>query len=226
MPEGTTFKYQELPIQREEYTAATKAIERLIKSGKISRASTGLFYKPKKTIFGLLKPDEENLLRPYLFLNGKRVAYITGTALYNRMGLTTQVPKNVKIASRDKRLALTIGDLKITSIKSYVDISEQNYRYLEILDALKDLKLIPDLDKRAAIRNLASKISELDDKSLFQDLALKYPPRARAFAGALLSYLDENETSGKLKSSINPLSAFNYGLTPDILPTAPNWNIN
>jgi len=37
MPEGNTFKYQEVSIGREEYAAATKAIERLIKSGIIKR---------------------------------------------------------------------------------------------------------------------------------------------------------------------------------------------
>lgn len=92
MQDGTTFKYQQLAIAPEEYSAATKAIERLIKKGVISRASTGVFYKPKKTAFGSLKPKEEELLKPYLFEGGNRVAYVTGTALFNRMGLTTQVP--------------------------------------------------------------------------------------------------------------------------------------
>ena len=50
MPEGSTFKYQELAIAPDEYTAAAKAIERLIKKGIISRASTGLFYKAKKLL--------------------------------------------------------------------------------------------------------------------------------------------------------------------------------
>src|SRR5260221_13504990 len=85
MKEGTTFKYQEFAIAAEEYSAATKAIERLIKKGVISRASTGVFYKPKKTAFGSLKPKEEELLKPYLFEGDSRVAYITGTALYNMM---------------------------------------------------------------------------------------------------------------------------------------------
>ena len=65
MQDGTTFKYLALAIAPEEYSAATKAIERLIKKGLISRASTGLFYKPKKTAFGSLKPKEEELLKPF-----------------------------------------------------------------------------------------------------------------------------------------------------------------
>jgi hypothetical protein len=83
MPVGTAFKYQQLGISNKEYGAAAKAIERLITPKKIKRISTGIFYKPPKTLFGMLQPEEEKLLRPYLFIGDTRIAYITGTALYN-----------------------------------------------------------------------------------------------------------------------------------------------
>ena len=51
LKEGTTFKYQQLSIESNEYSAAAKAIERLIEKGIIKRVSTGVFYKPKQTIF-------------------------------------------------------------------------------------------------------------------------------------------------------------------------------
>lgn len=112
LPVGTTFKYQELNISNDEYGAAAKAIERLIAEKKFKRISTGVFYKPKKTVFGELKPGEEDLLRPYLFVINNRIAYITGTALYNRMGLTTQVPKDIKVASKAKEIRTRIGNIK------------------------------------------------------------------------------------------------------------------
>src|SRR5690606_2983834 len=92
LAEGTTFKYGQLDIKPQEFGAAAKAMERLIAKDAIKRVSTGVFYKPKKTVFGELKPSEEELLKPYLFERGKRSAYITGTSLYNRLGLTTQIP--------------------------------------------------------------------------------------------------------------------------------------
>ncbi len=48
--DGTAFTYDELQIDREEYPGAAKAMERLLKTGIISRVSTGLFYKPRKTV--------------------------------------------------------------------------------------------------------------------------------------------------------------------------------
>ena len=68
LKEGTTFKYQQLSIEANEYSAAAKAIERLIEKEIIKRVSTGVFYKPKQTIFGELKPNEEELLKPYFRL--------------------------------------------------------------------------------------------------------------------------------------------------------------
>jgi len=67
MKDGITFKYQQLGITPDEYGAAAKAIERLIRQGIIRRATTGVFYKPKQSTFGELRPREEELLKPYLF---------------------------------------------------------------------------------------------------------------------------------------------------------------
>ncbi|MBC8390764.1 MAG: hypothetical protein H8E13_22275, partial [Actinobacteria bacterium] len=68
----TTFKYQQLHISPNEYIAAAKAIERLIAKGIIKRVSIGVFYKPKMTSFVELRPSEEELIKPYMFVQGKR----------------------------------------------------------------------------------------------------------------------------------------------------------
>jgi len=227
LKEGTTFKYQQLSIESSEYSAAAKAIERLIEKGVIKRVSTGIFYKPKQTIFGELKPNEQELLKPYLFKNNKRIAYITGLSLYNRMGLTTQVPRNIKIASRDKRITVSVGNIKGNPVKSYVDVTDENFSLLEILDALKDFKKIPDLDKNVGIKIISNQLKKLNIKEIKQliDCALSYPPRVRAFLGALLEKMDLSIELKTLKKSLNPLSEYNYGINEKILPTVSNWNI-
>jgi len=225
--EGTTFKYQQLSIESNEYSAATKAIERLIEKGIIKRVSTGVFYKPKQTIFGELKPNEEELLKPYLFQKNKRIAYITGISLYNRMGLTTQVPRNIKIASRDKRITVSVGNIKGNPVKSYVDVTNKNFYLLEILDVLKDFKKIPDLDKKSGIKIISNQLKKLNTKEIKQliDCALSYPPRVRAFLGSLLEQIDFSFELKTLKKSLNPLSEYNYGIEKKTLPTITNWNM-
>lgn len=228
MEEGTTFKYQQLGINKEEYIAATKAVQRLLRKGIIKRISTGVFYKPKQSAFGELKPREEELLKPYLFQDGKRVAYITGNALYNRMGLTTQVPKNIKVASKIKRVVTKIGKTQVKPVKSYIEVSNENFYLLEILDALKDFKSISDIDKKNAISLLKNKIQNLaaEDLSKLIRYALKYPPRATALLGAILEFSSQKDQIDKLRGNLNPLTSYDIGVGNNILPTAPKWNIN
>ena len=215
LADGTTFKYEQLDIEPQEFSASAKAIERLIAKGVIKRISTGVFYKPKKTVFGELKPNEEEILKPYLFEKGKRIAYITGTSLYNRLGLTTQIPKNIKIASRDKRITVSNGNVKASPVKSYVDVTDKNFYLLELLDALKDFKI------------LSNKLKELNptETKLLIKCGLAYPPRVRSFLGALLENIKTESDLTALKSSLNPLSEYEYGIDKKQLPTAENWNI-
>jgi len=228
--EGTTFKYKQIGIIPEEYSAAAKAIERLIEAETIKRVSTGVFYKPKKTVFGEIRPEEKELLKPYLFRQNKRIAYITGTSLYNLMGLTTQIPRVVKVASREKRISIRLGNIQAKPVKSYVDVDDNNYVLLEILDALKDFKDIPDLDKAMAIKNIIGKLMELKpiQKNQMVKYSLKYPPRTRALLGGLLETSDLQNSASLLKTlkqSLNPLTYYYYGISEQILSTATSWNI-
>jgi len=228
LPEGKTFGYDDLRIAKEEYSTAAKALERLQKEGFIKKVSKGVFYKPEQTVFGELKPDYSELLRPYLFENGKRVAYETGTSLYNKLGLTTQMAFRIKIASRIKRINIKRGVLKADAVKSYAEVNNKNYEILGLLDAFKDIKRIPDCSVSQAIKRLGAILLKLDVPkiNLMIKYALVYPSRVRALVGAVLQ---NNGFSGKaldkLKNSLNPLSTINLGLNETDLKTKNNWYI-
>mgnify|MGYP001801486542 CR=1 FL=1 len=164
LPKDTTFGYADLPILPEEYVTTAKALERLQKKGVIKKLSKGIFYKPNITVFGELKPSEQEILRPYLYEDGKRIAYITGTSLYNQLNLTTQVPAMSKIASADKRIYINRGRIKAKPVKSYAPVTEENYRTLGFLDALKDLNSIPDVNRKSAVNVLLSSLGKMESK--------------------------------------------------------------
>lgn len=227
LPEGKTFGYADLGIDKEEYATAAKALERLKAKGIIKKISKGIFYKPEQTVFGELKPDYSEQLRPYLFENGKRIAYETGYSLYNQMGLTSQMAFRIKIASRNKRISINRGALKADAVKSYAEVTDANYKLLGFLDAIKDIKRIPDCSVSKAVKILSSKIDKLNEKQI-ADLvkyALLYPPRVRALAGAMLENLKIKANIDKLKQSLNPLTTIKLGLKESELPTIQNWNI-
>jgi hypothetical protein len=227
MPEDVIFGYDRLSIGREEFASAAKALERLQKKGVVNRVSKGRFYKPKMTVFGWKRPNESELLKPYLYQKGQRIAYITGTRLYNQLGLTTQVSFDIQIASRFRRNLSGISFMEVRSVKSYADVSEDNYQMLGFLDAMKDLKQIPDLDMRSALTIFKTRIKALSSERQSQMItyALLYPPRVRAILGAILEYIQSNVDLNPLKESLNPFTKFAPGFNNALLKTASNWNI-
>ena len=143
------------------------------------------------------------------------------------MGLTTQIPKEISIASREKRIYIAKGNIKANAVKSYVEVTDENYKYLEFLDALKDWKKIPDLDKKSGIEILANILKKINKKQTCEllTIALSYPPRVKAFLGALLEYSEKKINLNCLEESLNPLSEYKLEISKDILPTIEKWNI-
>lgn len=228
LPEGKTFGYDDLRIAKEDYTTAAKALERLQKAGLIKKVSKGIFYKPEQTVFGELQPDYSEQLRPYLFENGKRIAYETGVSLYRRLGLTTQMAFTIKIASRGKRININRGTLKADAVKSYTEVTENNYEVLSLLDAFKDIKEIPDTSVAQSVKRLQAILKGFDKKQIetLIKYALLYPSRVRALVGAILQNINyNNKALDKLKQSLNPLSTIKLGLKESELPTKNNWYI-
>lgn len=227
MDTGEVFTYDSLAIQQSEFSAAAKALSRFVNEGMIRRYKNGIYYKPKETIFGEIKPREEVLLKKYLFENNKQVAYVTGTRLYNQLGLTTQVPNVIRVASIEKQIKTKIGNISIKPAKSYVQVSKTNVPLLQLLDVIKDFKNIPDFDKEQGIDFLKEKITLLSDseKNKLIMFAKKYPPKVSALLGAILEMLSLTRLSDSLKGAINFLSLYEFGLSEKTVPTISNWNI-
>lgn len=225
---GTLFTYDDLGVANDQFLAASKILSRLVGSGKIKRYQKGVYYLPKQTIFGELKPDNSQLLKLYLYQNNTPVAYITGTTLYNQLGLTTQVSNVIRLASLDKTIKVNKGNLIIKPAKSYAPISKKNIPLLQILDVVKDFKSIPDGNRETIIRFLQNKITTFSAKELkeFVSLAQKYPPKVAALIGAILEAKGVTTFSETLKQKINSLSKYSFGISENLLPTIKNWNIS
>jgi len=98
---------------------------------------------------------------------------------------------------------------------------------LELLDALKYFKKIPDLDKDSAIKVLSIRLKVLNptETKLLIKCGLSYPPRVRSLLGALLENINGSSDFEVLKNSLNPFSEYEYGIQKTQLPTVENWSI-
>ncbi|EAB4413204.1 hypothetical protein G3755_002157 [Salmonella enterica] len=211
---GKMFTYQALPAWRSSPESTAKAMSLLVSRGQVRRFSKGVFYRPKQGVLGEVRPSDNEKIRLYLFAGEKRIGYITGLSLYNRMGLTTQVPKTVTIATEKARQKKSLGNIDIRLVPSKAPVNEQNKEYLEVLDALTDIKNIPDSQPFEVLDVLSQKIKNMDEgalNSLVQLAKGYYPPATKALLGLIL---DTNgyAISRLLAEELNPTTRYNIGL--------------
>ncbi len=226
-PQGRIFSYEDLSIDNEQLLAASKALSRLVAQGTIMRFQKGKYYVPKQSMFGILKPSDTAILDSYLFENKKQVAYITGMKLYNSLGLTTQVPTTVTIASWNKQININTGSFRLKSKRSYLTVTRKNVPYLQLLDVIKDFKRIVDSNNEEVLFFLKEKLNgySIAELKRLVGYAKNYPPKVNALLGALLEAIGINEFTSLLKQKINTLSRYSFGINKQQLPTIENWNI-
>jgi hypothetical protein len=225
---GTVFGYDALPAYKGAPGAVVKAVSRLIQAGELQRLMKGQFYKPKKGILGDVPLKDTEKLRPLLYKGGRRVGYITGAGLYNRLGLTSQVPGVLTLAREKAGKDQQLGTFSVRVVQARAPVKDKNIPLLELLDALKDIRRIPDTTPDDALRGLALRIDALPDMERRRMVRLAgeyYPPATRALLGMLLQGLDQNGC-GVLKRSLNPISRYKVALDTQKWPLAREWNIS
>lgn len=101
------------------------------------RYQKGVYYKTAITPFGEAGINYKELIRRVYLSDGDEVfGYETGPSLMNRLGLTTQMPTCTYIATDNFRSVVTSGKDNILLVKPVIDITKENYRYLQLLDLL------------------------------------------------------------------------------------------
>lgn len=227
LPAGQIFGYQTLPRYAQSPSAVIKTVGRMVEDKRLKRLSKGKFYVPKEGVLGEMKPSDSSLIRSVLYKGDRLKGYVTGMSLYNRLGLTTQVPRTIVIAYDGGAQTKDFGTIRIKTVISRVPIREENVKLLQYLDALKDIKKISDSDINLSLKIMRNRFSELSKVNLKKliDLAQEYySPQTKALTGLLLESMGF-KTPGSLKKSLNPTTVFKLKLDNQIWPRAREWNI-
>ena len=162
-----------------------------------------------------------------MYKNGRLRGYVTGISLYNQLGLTTQIPRTISIAINGGRQEKELGTIRIKTIVTRIPIKEKDVTLLQYLDALKDIKKIPDSGVNFSLKVMRSYISKLsinEQKRLLKLALTYYSPQVRALVGLLFSSLGLSFPSS-LKLSLNPTTTYKLKLNQENWPMAKEWNI-
>lgn len=227
LPTGYVFTYADFATEVNKKEAIIKTLNRMAASGKIVKLAKGKFYKPETTPFGKLQPNQKQIVKDLLESNGKLIGYLTGYSIYNQLGLTTQVSNTIQIGKNEIRHSFKRDRYTIAFIKQKNTITKDNIPLLQILDAIRYIKKIPDSNTASACKRLLAIVKALTekDKTTMVRLALKYPPAGRALLGALLEAAGKVSLTEPLRKSLNHISTYKLSGVDKVLPAAAKWNI-
>ncbi len=220
--EAKIFTYRDIPSDKKSSVAIE--LSRLFKKGVVKKISKGKFYKPKQTRFGEITPSDEEIAKSYLVENS---AYITGYGGYNQLGLTTQIPNVITIASSRVPSRIKVENVNIKFVPNIANSGVKETQILQILDALRDIKNIPDNSPNDVVLSIKKIVQKFDKEKINKMLELvnNYPPRVKAILGAILKEMGRWEEAYRLKEMLNPLTRYKIGISVNTLPNRDEWKI-
>ncbi|MCE4216969.1 DUF6088 family protein [Aquirufa antheringensis] len=227
LPKGYVFTYANFITEVNRKEAVIKALNRMVASGKIAKLAKGKYYKPENTPFGNLQPSQVQVVKDLLEENGKITGYLTGYSIYNQLGLTTQVSNTIQIGKNQIRPNFIRERYKIAFLKQKNTITKESIPLLQLLDAIRYIKKIPDATVEASCARFLAIIKNLTDKEIntLVRLALNYPPATRALVGSLLDQLQQGNTTELLFKSLNPITTYRLTGASKVLSTTDKWNM-
>lgn len=131
-----------------------KVLKTMVDSQKIKRFSTGVYYIPRKTIFGDSILDSDKVVsKKYIASKDKVFGYVSGMALLNSLGLTTQVPNVITVTTNNESSRgrkVRIGKQEVYLIKSPTEVTSENCAVLQLLEAVKlvDLNALDETENK------------------------------------------------------------------------------
>ena len=222
--EGEIFTYKDFSFLENE-NAVALALSRLVKKGLIKRIAKGMYYKPKVSKYGVLKPNENEILKKILKKKAQGY-YVSGISSFNKLGLTTQVPSTIEIFGKTSSRERKIGNVKIRYVNINKNNRSEDFEYLQILDSLRLIKKIPDSNVNDSYRKLKYQIEKLSNSKIkrLYELSIDSKPLVRALLGSML---EDNyaEISINIKRTLNNLTTFKVGLDVATVPNRDKWKI-
>lgn len=225
---GEVFDNSYFTVEADKTTTLAKFLSRKVEKGQLARLAKGKYYKPKNTIFGTLAPFSQQIIESVTQKNGKTIGYITGIKAYQERRLTTQLPSIIDIAIQGKpKPTQKIGNYQFRFVIRKFDFTEDQVPFLQLLDALKDIKRIPDATITDTIQTIKEIIREmsLNEVKIMVDLVQYYPPFVKALLGAILQEVHPSTILIPLFKALNPLSVYKIGIKDNSLQYRKHWKI-
>ncbi len=116
---------------------------RLEKEGQIMRLTKGIYCRRvKQHLDIILQIKKHFFVSSYFGKKNEIIGYETGLSALNRIGLVSQMPRRRCIATNLHTKRVPEG-MQIEIRKPPIVVNSGNFRYLQILDAIRELDMAP-----------------------------------------------------------------------------------
>ena len=114
-------------------------LKRMADRGKIERLQKGVYCRVRETVFGKATRDiDEMVMKNLTEQDGAKIGYESGASLFNSLGLTTLIPRDIEITTNRYRTKLLKG-CHVKARRPPAVVTDQNWKYLQLIDAVKEL---------------------------------------------------------------------------------------
>jgi len=125
-------------------SALNQQLKTMCKNGFLQKYDTGVYYRPKKSLFKSSVGPNADMVARYRFISkGNSIdGFYAGNTFANQLGISTQVPRVAEIVSNNTNSSareIVIGNRPFYVRKPVVPVTAENVYVLQILELLKNL---------------------------------------------------------------------------------------
>jgi hypothetical protein len=120
-----------------------------------------------------------------------------------------------------------ISGYRVKFVKRKMDLTQVDINLLQLLDAIRDIKKIPDATVDSSVKIIAAHLKKLSGSKIRQLMKLSFNSNAavRALLGAIIEVNFKKINPVSLYKSLNPLSKYKLKVSSNILPNKAEWKI-
>lgn len=191
-----------------------KALERLCKAGELCKLAKGTYCRPKRGKYGIIPPSQEKIVATF---TENEKGTVAGYALYNKLKLTTQISKTVKVfSSALEQQTKNIGNVSVQFCN--LVYTPEATGIIHMMDVLQNFDQIQDLNYAQFIL-LCEQFSEIYHDGIFAQVhqQMRFQKRAIAFLRNILMHY---HVPNDLSKYLSPLSEYRYPTMEEIYEAA------
>jgi hypothetical protein len=193
-----------------------QTLGRMCKAGTLCRIAKGTYYRPKTSKYGVVPPSQNEIIAA--FTEHDR-GVVVGYSLYNRLKLTTQIPRKVEVlSSQIEQQTKTIGNVRV----KFCDLvyNSESKDMIRLLEVLQNFSGIQDMNYRQFLSVCQNRVSKYDDNVFEQvNQQLRYQKRTISF---LRMILDHHGIKNGLSKHLSALSEYRHPTIEEIIRKAHN----